>query len=115
MTKEEKVIELIYSCTCKECGPIHGYDEHEDTIKKAAKDIIEMKNGVEDEVYYFLLDWKDKNLDAFQLRYDANRLCDFSPQELTTLHKGIILGIEAGKLVNKENDNVYPLQTYTTR
>ncbi len=45
MTKEEKVIELIYSCTCKECGPIHGYDEHEDTIKKAAKDIIELSNA----------------------------------------------------------------------
>lgn len=48
-----------------------------------------MKNGVTDEVYYFLLDWKDKNLEEYQAIIGSKRLCDLTPHELNILYKAI--------------------------
>ena len=46
-----------------------------------------MKNGVKDKVYYFLLDWKDRNLKEYQDIKGDKRLCDLSPYELNLLYR----------------------------
>ena len=48
-----------------------------------------MKNGVTDDVYYFLLDWKDKNLEEYQSIKGDKRLCDLTPYELNLLYRAI--------------------------
>ena len=48
-----------------------------------------MKNGVTDDVYYFLLDWKDKNLIEYQNIKGDKRLCDLTPYELNLLYRAI--------------------------
>ena len=48
-----------------------------------------MKNGVADDVYYFLLDWKDKNLEEYQSIKGDKRLCDLTPYELNLLYRAI--------------------------
>jgi hypothetical protein len=49
-----------------------------------------VKNGVKDEIYYFLLDWKDKNLEGFQaIKGIGARLCDLTPYELNKLYEAI--------------------------
>ena len=48
-----------------------------------------MKNGVKDSVYYFLLDWKDRNLKEFQDMKGKTRLCDLSAYELNLLYRAI--------------------------
>ena len=48
-----------------------------------------MKNGVNDDVYYFLLDWKDKNLIEYQNIKGDKRLCDLTPYELNLLYRAI--------------------------
>jgi len=39
----KKIIEIISNVTCRECGAIYGYDEHDEMIKKAAEDIVKLK------------------------------------------------------------------------
>ena len=39
---EEKFREKIESCTCKECGAIYGYDEHDKMILDSAKQCVEI-------------------------------------------------------------------------
>ena len=57
-----------------------------------------MKNGIDDEKYYFLLDWKDKNLDEwFAIKGEGARLCDLTPYELNKLHQGLMAEIKYGK------------------
>ena len=45
-----------------------------------------MKNGVEDKIYYFLLDWKDRNLEEYREIKGNKRLCDLTPYELNLLY-----------------------------
>ena len=50
-----------------------------------------MKNGVQDDVYYFLLDWKDRNLQEFQdIKGVGTRLCDLTPYELNIFYSAIM-------------------------
>ena len=49
-----------------------------------------MKNGVKSEIYYFLLEWKDTNMDEFIDMYGEKRLCEFTPTELHKLHQAIL-------------------------
>lgn len=37
---KEKVIEIIKSVCCRECGAIYGYEEHDEMVEKAANKII---------------------------------------------------------------------------
>ncbi len=48
-----------------------------------------MKNGVSNEIYYFLLEWKDNNLREFERIKGEKRLCDLTPNELHLLYKAI--------------------------
>lgn len=50
-----------------------------------------MKNGVEDKIYYSLLDWKDKNLSLFQeIMGGELRLCDLTIAELHWLYAKVV-------------------------
>ena len=61
-----------------------------------------MKNGVLDEVYYFLLEWKDENLKEFQdIKGEGTRLCDLSAYELNKLYSAIKLE-EKTRILNKK-------------
>lgn len=48
-----------------------------------------MKNGVEDSVYYYLLEWKDQNLAEYQTIKGDKRLCDLTPYELNKLYEAV--------------------------
>ncbi len=48
-----------------------------------------MKNGIQDEKYYFLLDWKDKHMDKYIAIKGERRLCDLTPYELNKLYQGL--------------------------
>lgn len=37
---EKEILEIIEGCGCRECGAIHGYEEHEQTQKESAKKIF---------------------------------------------------------------------------
>lgn len=68
-------------------------------VKKTFKESIEadvesikknnMKNGIKAEKYYFLLDWKDKNMEEYILMKGRVGLCNLTPQELNSLYKEI--------------------------
>ena len=49
-----------------------------------------MKNGIPKEMYYFLLEWKDNNLQDFISRYGEVSLNSFNPSELQKMHKAIM-------------------------
>ncbi len=51
-----------------------------------------MKNGIQDEKYYFLLDWKDRNMEDYISIKGERRLCDLTPYELNILYVGIKAG-----------------------
>ncbi len=48
-----------------------------------------MKNGIPDKKYYFLLDWKDKNMEEYIALIGERRMCDLTTNELNELHKSI--------------------------
>lgn len=48
-----------------------------------------MKNGIEKEKYYFLLEWKDENLFIFRDMFGGRRLCDLNPYELNELYQAV--------------------------
>lgn len=48
-----------------------------------------MKNGIPIEKYYFLLEWKDDNMEEFLNIYNKRRLCELSSTELIDLYDSI--------------------------
>jgi hypothetical protein len=48
-----------------------------------------MKNGILTEKYYFLLEWKDANMQEFIDMYGERRMCDLTTYELNKLHEAI--------------------------
>lgn len=48
-----------------------------------------MKNGIPADKYYFLLEWKDDNMEEYLRIKGERRLCDFSPYELNKLYEAI--------------------------
>lgn len=46
-----------------------------------------MKNGVNDEIYYFLLDWKDRNHSEYYEIKGDKPLNSLSPYELNKLYE----------------------------
>jgi len=48
-----------------------------------------MKNGIPSEKYYFLLEWKDANMQEFIDMYGERRMCDLTSYELNKLHQAI--------------------------
>lgn len=60
-----------------------------------------MKNGIETHKYYFLLEWKDKNLPKFQEMFgEDQRLCDLPPKDLECLY----IAIESGLMEECEKE-----------
>jgi len=53
-----------------------------------------MKNGIPDDAYYLLLEWKDENLKEFQSRFGEVSLNDLSYGQLQRLYQEIVLGIK---------------------
>lgn len=47
------------------------------------------KNGINHEIYYCLLEWKDNNMGLFQLVHGEKSLNDLSTDELIALAKAI--------------------------
>lgn len=69
-----------------------------------------MKNGIPAHMYYFLLDWKDKNLSIFNDIYgEGTSLNSFDTHDLIELHKKVInydyLDIEA--FMYRVMENIY--------
>jgi len=61
-----------------------------------------MINGITSENYYFLLEWKDKNMDDFVSMYGGlTRLCELTTYELNKL-------LEAIKAETKQVEKVKP-------
>ena len=56
-----------------------------------------MKNGIKSEIYYFLLEWKDTNMNDFIAMYGDKRLHEFTPYELHILHQVILAGNKQNK------------------
>lgn len=48
-----------------------------------------MKNGIPSEKYYFLLEWKDANMEEFISIKGEVSLCDLSTYELNKLYEAI--------------------------
>lgn len=48
-----------------------------------------MKNGIPKEKYYFLLDWKDNNMDEYLSIKGACSLSSLTTYELNKLHEAI--------------------------
>jgi hypothetical protein len=48
-----------------------------------------MKNGIPSEKYYFLLEWKDNNMEDFINMYGERRLHDLTTYELNKLYEAI--------------------------
>ena len=48
-----------------------------------------MKNGIPSEKYYFLLEWKDNNIEEFILIKGNVKLCDLDAYELNKLYQAI--------------------------
>ena len=48
-----------------------------------------LKNGIPSETYYWLLDWKDKNLSQFQQWYGKKSLNDLTVPELFDLYERV--------------------------
>lgn len=76
-----------------------GLEESKSITKKKANDSkirikslpqsSRMVNGVPDNIYYFLLDWKDKNLQEYQDIKGEKRLYDLTPNELHLLYRAV--------------------------
>ncbi len=56
-----------------------------------------MKNGIPSEKYYFLLEWKDANMQEFIDMYRERRMCDLTTYELNKLHQAIKAEEKYGK------------------
>jgi len=48
-----------------------------------------MIHGIPSEKYYFLLEWKDENIEEFMDMHGGRRLCDFTTYELNKLYEAI--------------------------
>lgn len=48
-----------------------------------------MKNGIPAEKYYFLLEWKDANMEEYINMKGERRMCDLSTYELNKLYEAI--------------------------
>lgn len=48
-----------------------------------------MKNGIPADRYYFLLEWKDANMEDYLSMYGERRMCDLTTYELNKLHEAI--------------------------
>ena len=67
---------------------LQSYDVLIESFEKYLNhEIAIMKNGIPAEKYYFLLEWKDNNMDKFLTQYDNRRLCDLGTYELNELYK----------------------------
>lgn len=49
-----------------------------------------MKNGIPQEMYYQLLDWKDCHLNEWKIREGSMRMCDFNSTELLALYDELV-------------------------
>jgi len=67
-----------------------------------------LKNGIHEQKYYALLEWKDSNLRAFSIVYGEKSLNDLSPMELEMLWESI----ESGRLPINKHEEVYSSQAY---
>ena len=56
-----------------------------------------MKSGITPEKYYFLLDWKEANMQEFIDMYGELRMCDLTTYELSELHQAIKAEEKDGK------------------
>ena len=56
-----------------------------------------MKNGIPSEKYYFLLEWKDENMQEFIDMYGGRRMCDLTTYELNKLYEAIKAEEKYGK------------------
>jgi hypothetical protein len=56
-----------------------------------------MKNGIPSEKYYFLLVWKDDNMEEFIEMYGERKLYDLTTYELNKLHEAIKAEEKYGK------------------
>ena len=56
-----------------------------------------MKNGIPSEKYYFLLEWKDANIEDFVDMYNNRRICELTAYELNKLYEAIKLEEKYGK------------------
>lgn len=61
------------------------------------KNLNKMKNGIPSEKYYFLLEWKDDNMEEFIAMYDERRMCDLTRYELNKLYEAIKAEEKHGK------------------
>ena len=51
---------------------------------------MRLKNGISEREYYTLLDWKDKNIDSYWIKFGrGHRLCDMPPDELKKLYNDL--------------------------
>jgi hypothetical protein len=48
-----------------------------------------MKNGIPSEKYYFLLEWKDNNMNEYISMKGEVKLCELSAYELNKLYEAI--------------------------
>jgi len=48
-----------------------------------------LKNGIDHSIYYYLLDWKDRNLKEYRSIKGNKRLCDLTPYELNKLYEAV--------------------------
>jgi len=70
-----------------------------------------MKNGVSDEIYYFLLDWKDKNMSKYMSLVGTSRLCDLMPVDLVSLYD-IINVTDINPAISRYNTSLEPDDIY---
>lgn len=56
-----------------------------------------MKNGIPSEKYYFLLEWKDANMQEFIDMYGERRMCNLTTYELNKLYQAIKAEEKYGK------------------
>jgi len=56
-----------------------------------------MINGIPSEKYYFLLEWKDDNMQEFIDMYGERRMCNLTTYELNKLYEAIKAEEKYGK------------------
>ena len=57
-------------------------------LKKSYK-LDKMKNGITSEKYYFLLEWKDANMEEYLAMKGDKSLCDLTTYELNKLYEAV--------------------------
>jgi len=62
---------------------------------------LNMKNGIPSDKYYFLLEWKDANMDEFIAMKGERRMHDLTTYELNKLYEAIKAnGTQMAKIEN---------------